>query len=145
MTKLTFSSQDDFEYWVADMEDALERFASALPAEVRARLDYSPASLDVIEHWILSKFASSDDFLKRSTPEDLDGTARYIGEVFQRVLSGSWDIHFDDPKDAFYGLPIVTGMGPDDDEDCPHTLATAAADRRSGTYLRGVLEGYMMV
>src|SRR5437868_12085685 len=46
------AKQDDFEYWLADMDDALERFCAQLPEAVRAKLDYSQASLDVLEGWM---------------------------------------------------------------------------------------------
>lgn len=49
---------EEFEYWLFDMDDAVERFCMKLPSEVRERLDFTPESLDVIEGWVLQRYAS---------------------------------------------------------------------------------------
>jgi hypothetical protein len=132
--------RDDFEYWLADMDDALERFFQKLPPAVRSKLDFSPESLDVLEGWILENYASTDDLLKPEAKEPVDDLARYVGEVYRKTLGGIWDIRLDDPKYAYYGLPELTGFSEKPSPIAPHTLVTASADRRTGVYLRTVLE-----
>lgn len=73
----------------------------------------------------------------------LDGLARYIGETFRRAIGGKWEIRLDDPKYVFYDVPQLTGFSPTPTPVCPSGLATASADRRSGQFIRGVLENHL--
>ncbi len=134
------SSQDVFEHWLADMDDALDRFAASVEEPLRAQLDYSPTSLDAVEAWILERYPSTESLLAPSESRWLDSLARYVGETFRRQLGGRWHLRLDEPDYAFYGLPELTGLAAPSTSECPHTLVTAAADRRRGTYLRTVLE-----
>ena len=134
------TSRDDFEYWLADMDDALDRFFEALPEPLRAKLDYSPESLDALEGWILARYPNTESMLEPSESRILDGLARYIGETFRKHIGGRWDIRLDDPKYVFHGLPELTGFSERPTPVAPITLATATADRRDGAYLRTILE-----
>jgi len=137
------TTRDDFESWLVDMDDALERFFDALPGEVSERLDYSPTSLDVLEKWILDRYESTDQMLPSSEATTVDGLARYIGETFRKAIGGRWGIRLDDPKYVFYGLPEIIGYADKPTSLCPISLATASADRRAGKYLSGVLASYI--
>src|SRR5689334_3350326 len=104
------TTRDDFKYWLADMDDALERFFQFLPEPVRARLDYSPESLDALESWILARYPDTKAMLGPSESRVVDGLARYIGETYRKQIGGRWNIRLDDPKYAFYGIPELTGF-----------------------------------
>jgi hypothetical protein len=137
------ATREDFESWLVDMDDALERFLDALPGEVSARLDYSPASLDVLEKWILDRYESTNQMLPASEATTVDGLARYIGETFRKAIGGRWGIRLDDPKYVFCGLPEIIGYSEKPTSLCPISLATASADRRSSKYLSGILASYI--
>jgi hypothetical protein len=137
VTEQALSSRDDFELWVFKMEDALEKFLGQLPEDVRRSLDYSPASLDALEKWLLERYTSPQLMLAPDEKDILDGAARYIGETFRKNVGGYWEIDLDNPKYVFFGLPILTGFRV---PESPHSLATASTHRRTGTYLRTVLE-----
>jgi hypothetical protein len=132
--------EEEFEHWLAEMGPALERFLHRFPAEARSRMDYSVGSLDDLERWLLGSYAGTDDLLKPDAKEVVDGLSRYVGETYRRTLGGHWQIRYDDPDYAFYGLPELTGFSSKATPICPHTLVTACADRRTGVYLRTVLE-----
>jgi hypothetical protein len=135
-----FTNRDDFEHWLASMDDMLAAFIAQLPMEYQRGLDFSPASLDLIEAWILEKYPNTKSMLGAGEAVLVNGLACYIGETFRKTLGGKWTIRFDDRKFAFFGLPILTGSKGMAAPECPVTLATAAADRRRGTFLRKVLE-----
>lgn len=135
--------REDFQYWLADMDDAIERFMDGLPAEVRERLDFSPDSLDVLEAWILQRYASTQEMLASSESRVVDGLARYIGETFRKAIGGHWEIRLDDPKYVFYGMPQLTDFWDKPTPVGPLSLATASADRRTGRFLSGVLASYL--
>jgi hypothetical protein len=133
------SLREDFEEWLADMQTGLDRFTDALPEEVADALDESPESLDVLEAWLLERYPSTEAVLEESEKEILDGAARYVGETFLGQLGGKWSISADDPKDVNYQLPILTGFRGQFSTLAPVTMVTAAADRRTGTYLSTIL------
>jgi hypothetical protein len=79
----------NFEAWVAKMNHALDRFFARLPEDVRARLDFSPASLDALEAWILNRYAKSVEMRTGDEIPNLDGIARYIGQTIIKALGGT--------------------------------------------------------
>jgi len=135
--------RDDFEYWLADMDDAIERFLGGMRSEIRGRFDFSPGSLDVLERWILEHYASTDAMLAMSEIHIVDGLARYIGETFRKAIGGHWEIRLDDPSYVFYAKPQLTGFWNKPTPVSPLPLATASADRRTGQFLSGVLASYL--
>jgi hypothetical protein len=137
---MNLKTEEQFEYWLADMDDALDRFFKLLPDNVRARLDFSVASLDVLEAWILEKFHDNQEMLQPDAAIILDGLARYIGETFRKAIGGRWEIRLDDPNYVFHRLPQLTGFSERSTPESPISLATAAASRRTGNYLRTILE-----
>ena len=132
-----------FEGWLDFMDGALGRFLMNLPAEIESRLDFSPQSLNVLESWILNKYPSTQAMTEPDQTITLDALARYIGETFRKVLGGYWDIQLDEPDLVYFSLPIITGFKGGLGYDCPITLATATANRRTGTYLYSVLQNVM--
>ncbi len=119
------------------MDDFLEEFEAEFREEDRERLDFSPESLDLVEAWILKTYTDMDAMLRPTESHRVNRVACYVGETFRKTLGGKWDIRLDDPSFAFHAMPLVTGAN---DPECPLTLVTAAADRRTGNYLRTVLQ-----
>ncbi|EGK12420.1 hypothetical protein ACFQ49_02080 [Kroppenstedtia eburnea] len=128
---------EDFQFWLMDMDDAIDRLFSLLPAEVENHLDYSATSLNYIESWILNKYPDTADIIKESEKEVLDGLSRYVGETFRMAFKGKWTIPLDDPDYAYYGMPMVA-IPHYNNSICPVTLVTASADRRVGNYISTV-------
>jgi hypothetical protein len=131
--------REDFEMWLFDMDDALDRFINAMPNELGFSLDFSEASLDHIENWLLDQYKDHTKLLEIDNKEIHDGLSRYIGETFRKHLNAKWDIRFDDPKFAFYGLPILVEKENGNTIICAHTLVTTAVARRTGTFLSTIL------
>ncbi|AFY43308.1 hypothetical protein Nos7107_2708 [Nostoc sp. PCC 7107] len=140
MNRTALTTHNDFQWWLMDMDDALERFLAILPPQVKKKLDFSPSSLSTLEAWILDKYPNTPAMLESDQSRLVDGVARYIGETFRKSLGGRWDIQLDDPKFVYFGVPILTGFEEKPTPICPLTLATASADRRTGKYLRTILE-----
>lgn len=137
------SAHEGFQYWLADMDSALERFLNGLPREITERLDRSPESLDVLEAWILERYPSTQAMLAPTESRVVDGLARYIGETFRKAIGGRWEIRLDDPKYVFHGVPQLTGFSETPTPVSPISLATATADRRTGRFLGSVLASYI--
>jgi len=135
------SSEAQFQNWLAHMDDAIEEFLARLPGEVRAHLDGSPESLDVLEAWLLERYLTMSGILSDDALSNLNGAMCYVGEVFRKALGGQWRIRLDDPKYAFHGIPEVSFLEKNDMPVAPITLVTASLDRRTGKYLSLVFNG----
>lgn len=137
---LESKAREEFEYWLFEMDDELEKFLSSIQPLAGGNLDFSPGSLDILERWMLGRYPNTTRLLEPSEKHVLDGAARYIGETFRKQLGGYWDISLDDPNYVYHGIPQLTGFGENPTPLCPHSLATAAVDRKTGNFLRTVLE-----
>lgn len=137
MDEHAVTTREDFEYWLASLDDFLEQFIDAFPEEDRHQLDFSPKSLDVVEAWVLRKYPDFDDIVKPSESQTVNGVACYVGEVYRKQLDAKWVIHLDDPSYAYYGLPILVWGK---EVECPLSVVTASADRRTGDFMRSLLE-----
>jgi hypothetical protein len=133
--------EEDFQYWLIHMDDALDEFMSSLPEDVRAKLDFSIDSLTDVENLILNRYKTPEEMIAPGETSTLDGFARYIGETIRKNVGGSWQLRLDDPKYVYYGLPQITGYSERPTPVSPIAMATTAAARRTGSYLRGVVEG----
>lgn len=131
--------QDQFENWLAHMDDALAELFARLPSALKGALDYAPASLDRLEAFLIERYPGVDAI--KSDPEPyLDGAARYVGEVFRRNIGGRWRLRDDDPKYVYAGLPEVTFLAERDTPVCPLTLVSASLDRRTGKFISTVFD-----
>lgn len=129
-----------FQYWLANMDDALDEFISSAPVGVREKLDLSANSLNVLEQLVLDRYKSPAEAKPPNEAKFVDGAARYFGEVLRRNTGSKWMIRFDDQKDVHYGKPILWGGKIKSVADCPLTAIIAATDRRTGGYLLKIVK-----
>jgi hypothetical protein len=136
------STGEQFQYWLAHMDDAIEAFLRTLPPALRKQLDGEPASLDKLEGWLLSRYPTVADTKPPTEARTLDGASRYVGEIFRRVTDSKWTTEDRDQKFAFYGLPILKGGKLSRMPACPLTMVTASIDRRTGQYLSTIVSNF---
>lgn len=129
----------DFDAWLTDMDDALDRFLDLVPAELAEKLDYSPESLIALEAWLLRRYPDQQSYQAEPALALVDAAVRYVGETFVRSLGAHWTLSRN-PKNVFHGLPIVTGHPSQTTPQCPHKLLNVAIGRREGTFLREVFD-----
>lgn len=127
--------EDDFEYWLANMDDYLEGFFASLPFELSRKLDSSPESLKHLETFILEQYNSVDEIMTADESKNLNGLSIYIGETFRKNLGGKWQIQLDDEKAANFGVPSLFGIGSKKRTDAPIYLVTLSISRRRGTLI----------
>lgn len=130
--------QDQFEFWLMDMDDAIDRFLHSIPAELVSRLDFSDQSLKALEDFVLKTYPDVEAIKKSGEAQMVDGMARYVGEVFRKNLGGSWFIDHSDKKNAFYGLPQLKNLKGQIVQICPMTLVSTSTDRRRGDFIFSV-------
>ncbi|MCW3090734.1 MAG: hypothetical protein JWP81_1803 [Ferruginibacter sp.] len=81
-------TEDDFGYWVFEMDNKLASFIASLYGDIKTKLDYSINSLDDAERWLINtyKIPAAIEALHRAIT--VDGFCRYIGEVYRKNLGG---------------------------------------------------------
>lgn len=130
-------AQQQFQDWLDFLPDFLAQVPELFSIEEGKRLDLSPASLDVIESFILANYPDTNSMRPSAESQTVNLLACYIGEVFRLALGAKWELQ-SNPDYVYFGLPVLVLKN--GDTECPLTLATATADRRTGHYLRKVLE-----
>ncbi|MED5524842.1 MAG: hypothetical protein VX447_08830 [Pseudomonadota bacterium] len=135
--------KENFEFWLMDMDAAIDSFISRISLEDKSKLDFSIDSLCTIENWILQNYSSSDEVKNMSNSQMVDGAARYIGETFRKILGGKWFIDYSDKDNVFFGLPQLKDMKNQKAQICPLTLVSASASRRKGNFLINILRSHL--
>lgn len=129
-----------FNEWVFDTDNALDLFFKSLPAETADKLDYSVASLDLIEDILLKRYMDFDETKDAKEMHWIDRASRYVGETFRKNIGGHWDIILEDEKNIFYNIPVITGYKEKATPYCPLVLCTASTDRRTGSFISSILK-----
>lgn len=140
MSNTTFKAMQlhsgtEFQTWLAKDVEIREEVAALIGTE----LGLDAASLDVLEAFLLERYAAPKDLLALPARGVLDAAARHIGLVFLLNVDGTeWAINLDDADDMYYRLPIIRFT--DGASVCPLALATTCLDRRTGEFLRQRIE-----
>ena len=130
-------SYEEFQTWLAHDEEVRDE----LEEMIGTALGIDEMSLDTLEAFLLERYTSPSDALALAERGVIDAAARHIGLVMIFTIDGAeWAIDLTNEKNIYYRLPII--RFPDGAEECPLSLATAAIDRRTGTYIRTVVESY---
>lgn len=131
---------EQFQYWLASMDEAIDAFVDGLPESTRSALDLTPASLNALEAVVLDKYATLAQAKAPQSATFVDGAARYFGEVLRKGTGAKWELRTNDKKFVFYGLPILVGGMVAAAPVCPLTTITSCVDRRRGTFLKGIYD-----
>lgn len=134
-------TQKDFQEWIFLIDDKMEQFTNKFAGKNRLILDYTLASLNDLERWILNNYSDSNELIKDSST--LDYLTIYIGETFRKYIGGKWVIDLKNKRNAYYAMPTLT------DSSCrgvtyiaPMAYATACISRNKGNHISGILMNY---
>ncbi len=130
----------NFDIWLSQMSESLEQLFLLMPEQVCRQMDFSPASLNTFEAWILARYPDAQSLLLDHEGKVLDGAGRYIGETYRRVIDVHWDIDLEHRSTAYYATPILLGTEEYRFLDSPFSTVTASADRRQGNYIHAILD-----
>jgi hypothetical protein len=137
LERMRLHSAQEFQAWLANDVEVRDELAGVIGQE----LGIDEKSLDELEAFLLRRYRDPGEALTLNNRAVLDAAARHIGLVMLLNVEGtSWAIDLKDEKNVYYRLPVI--QLPDGADECPVTMATAALDRRTGEYLRTVVENY---
>lgn len=128
-------SEKDFEYWIFQMDDKLESFISSLYGDIKTHLDYSVASLNNVEEWLINTYKTPEAIDAMHRAITVDGFCRYIGEVFRKKLGGHWDMSFQNDSDVDAG-PFLSGFKQNKNRIYPYGLMKKVLHEKSGNFLK---------
>lgn len=139
---------DMYEKWRIRVKDEIEQFVSSLPEQVQGELDYSPASLNAVERWLIERFPTSEATYDEAGSRLLAGAIFYVGETYRKNVGGYWNVHLAEfEPDYEYGeSPVIEGFFSEDKEAavCPGFIVMDAIRHRLGTELSQNLEGLIL-
>lgn len=131
---------EKFQKWLAFMPNALDDWMDELPRELREQLDYSIASLNKLEEWLLSEFSDAGDAVSGENFLIGDGAARYIGETFRKNFGATWGMDVHDPNSLVFGTPSMRGFPKAGPPVAPLRLVVNALNKRKGHYLAFIVK-----
>lgn len=130
-------SWEEFQTWLARDPDVREE----LEEMIGAQLGLDTLSLDTLETFLLRRFRTVEKAMELDQRAVLDAAGRHVGMVMLFNVDGTkWDIDLDHEDSVYYRLPIIRLA--DGGQECPLSMVTACLDRRTGRYLRGLVETY---
>ena len=98
--------EENYVWWLNIMSDEMPRI-SILPKDVRNQLDYSLASLDILEKYILENY-TVEELKDKKNKFARDLFARYIGETYRKNIPELyWSFESEDEKHKYYGVPVL--------------------------------------
>lgn len=133
-----FSTQQDFEQWVAQIPDKIKSLSARLNGTLDLNLSGDLDSVKILSEWILEKFESYQDVEK--DPVLWDELSCYVGEVYRQALDSQWAINLDpnDSKDVYFGEPVIVCNPPP--PISPMSSITTLVDRKKSTFILESIE-----
>lgn len=135
-------TKENCKEWISCIPDKMDRFTHEIAGNNHLLLDYTMASLNDLESWILAHYHDANELTNDS--RTLDYITIYIGETFRRYLGGEWDIDFDNEKKAYYPVLTPTEIScKRKAQIAPMALVTECISRNKGNYINGLLFNYI--
>lgn len=135
-------SKENCKEWISCIPDKMNRFTHEFAGNNHLILDYTMASLNDLEMWILSHYQDANELLDDSSM--LDYLTIYIGETFRGYLDGEWSIDLRDNENAPYPvLLLMDTANRGETQVSPMALATECISRNKGNYINGILFNYV--
>jgi hypothetical protein len=127
--------EDNYVWWLNIMHDEMARLC-ILPRKVREQLDFSLASLDVIEQYILDNYTLEEMKDKRNRfARDL--FARYIGETIRKNMPERyWYFETENPQSPYYGIPLLMTLHAGGTPMTPTIWLMTMIEQKQGEFLR---------
>jgi len=135
----TFTSEE-FENWVFEMDDKLEKFIKSLYGDIKTKMDYSVSSLDSAERWLIDTYKTPESIEALHRAITVDGFVKYIGEVYRKSLGGHWDMDFSNEAETATG-PYLTEFDNAGTIIKPFIEIKKLLEIKSGNYLTSKLSG----
>jgi hypothetical protein len=134
-TLATDEELEKFEHFLFEMDDVLEEFVETA-SQAGFNLNYSVDSLADLERFITANSEHSDSSFNNRA-------ARYLGEVFRKLVGGKWELCLKNPRYMYFKLPVISSYSTHSIEFCPiEVIANFKAKQEAGM-LRTAVESHL--
>jgi hypothetical protein len=129
---------DRFQRFLMDIDDVVDEFIEDA-ASFGFDFDFSEYSLDMLESYCLRRESELNQD-ERKKDSFVEAAACYLGETVIKHYGGDWTLIIDDPKDIFYGMPVIVGHTKYDLEFSPHEKIRMFMRQKKTGFLRRVIQ-----
>jgi hypothetical protein len=134
-TLATDEELEKFEHFLFEMDNVLEDFVERA-SQAGFNLNYSVDSLADLERFIAQNNEQSDSLFDNRA-------ARYLGEVFRKVVGGVWELCLKNPKYMYFKLPVISGYSTHSIEFCPIEMIANFKAKQQAGMLRTAVESHL--
>lgn len=132
-------TQEAFSEWITENPEKLNRVTGEFAKKNNLKLDYSIASLDALEQWILKNYEMATDL--KEEEDVLDMLALYVGETYIKHIGGEWYHESENDKSMFFQQIV---MKYEEDGETAYrsarALCTSCISRHRGTLISSTLK-----
>ena len=134
--------QEEFEAWVEELDEFIETGWDLLPDEISTQMDYTIASLDIIEAYVLANY-TAEQFRAEENKALFGGLAAYMGETARKnAVNGYWAIDLLNTKNAYYNLPVMVSEKVKFTIS-PYQLVPSMFSRNTGVFLSTIAGNFV--
>ena len=135
-------TKENCKEWISCIPDKMDRFTHEFAGNNHLILDYTMASLNDLESWIIAHYQDVNELI--ADISTLDYITIYIGETFRKYLGGEWSIDLRDNENAPYPvLLLMDTANKGETQFSPMALTTECISRNKGNYVSGILFNYI--
>lgn len=135
------AEKDRFQLFLMNIDDVIDDFIEEAKL-FGVALDFSESSLETLEAYYLRRESELNKNDKKKS-SFIESAARYLGETLIKIYGGKWTLAIDDPKDLYYGLPVIIGHSKYDVEFCPHQIFRMFTRKRKSGFFRQVIQNHI--
>lgn len=134
--------KEEFDVWVDNLDDFIEKAFELLPENISKQMDYSIESLDKLEEYLLKAY-TSEQFNTIENKDLLGGLAAYFGETARQNATNSyWSIDLVNKKNVYYNLPVMVSEKVKFTIS-PYQLVISLFSRNNGTFLSTIATNFI--
>lgn len=131
-------ANDKFQRFLIIKEDIIDDFIEEAE-NFGVEFDFSEYSLDMLEAYYLKRESELNQDEKRKG-SFIEAAACYLGETLKKHYGGAWTLNIDDPKNLFYGMPVIVGHAKSGVEFCAHQVFRMFTRQKKLGFLRKVIQ-----
>lgn len=129
---------DKFQRFLIIKEDIIDDFIEEAE-RFGVEFDFSEYSLDLLENYYLRRESELNQDEKRKGAF-IEAAACYLGETLKKHYGGAWTLVIEDPKNLFYGMPVILGHAKSGVEFCAHHVFRMFTRQKKHGFLRRVIQ-----
>lgn len=131
--------EEIFNWWITFIPDKIFALEEKLPENLKDKLDFSVASLEILEKYLLENYTLEG---MMQDEEMWDYCASYIGYTYKKnIFKAEWHIDLNDKNNIFYNMPCL--HIPNLMSFVPHSYVTALLSKKENNLLSSTVKNHI--